>query len=563
LVPGARELAFLLRDAFRAEWPSYFLLGLAIVVFSAPSLSVPVLIRDDLGFYSAALDGSFQWGFLKRSLLAPVYNFLLAETMVFSVFSARLAVLIVFIVPLSFAVYYTFSVFLSLPRPVSFFAALLPQILRGQTDIPTFIIGSYFTFGLLLYFLAVIFSMRYLKGLGRGNLAGAGLLYFACVETTEVAIPLFLPFAAFLLLLKRLSGEDYRGSLCHLLGTLGAIALYKGLYVLLFPYSVVTTPQSLEAVNLLERLGKALEWSFPNPGIGQSSVLYGLSALIPAAGVVLAILRPVQIPSVPVADGLPHFSLLSDRARWLLWYGFGAGWFLFAFLPFMSSFFFLSRYIYAAAFGLNLLLVLGLFSICYRGPLAARVVFLIALSAVTLFTGLERYKALASTFDRKGEAHAAIGAALSKVDLPPQSQVFIVGRRHNYVFTGSRWDWSTGYLQYVTGRSDIRGLVGREQPSFDPFKRVKAPPDAGEQGIDPERPLFIFRMEKNDRLNQLRYFLQWQEGEDTVRWVLYKLNPATGQMERFRTGSSRESYFDILEDLAKTGIAKSDIAWGG
>lgn len=553
-----------MRDALRAEWFAYVFLGLAIVVFSAPSLSVPVLIRDDLGFYSAALDGGFQWAFLKRSLLAPIYNFVLAKTMVLSVCAARTAILIVFIVPLSFAMYYTWRVFLGLPRMVSFFAVLLPQILPGQLDIPTFIVGSYVTLGLLLYFAAVIFSLKYLRDHGRGNLAAAAVSYLACVETTEVGVPLLVPIFALLICLKMTSKTAHKGNLHLLLGTLGAVALYKGLYVLLFPYSVVTTPQPLEAVDLFDRVGKALQWSFPNPGIGHASVVYGVVAFILAMGVVLAIFRPVRIPNGPATDGMPRFSLLSDRAKWLVWYCFGAGWFVFALIPFMFSFFFLSRYVYAAAFGLNLLLVLGAFSIFYRGPFAARMVFLLALSAITLFVGLERYKALGSAFDRKEEAHAAIQSALSKIDLPPRSQVCILGRRHNYVFTGSRWDWSTGYLQYVTGRSDIRGLVGREQSFFDPFKKGKEPPDLGEQGIDPESPLFIFRMEKNDRLNQLRYFLQWQVYENgTVQWAVYQLNPITGQTERFRSGNSRESYFETLTELAGTGITRSDIAWRG
>jgi hypothetical protein len=121
------------------------LMALAVMGFSITAVTFDLLVGDDLAFYQLASDGDWEIAGLNRMLLAPVINHYLAELMVISPTLARLAVLLLGMVPVSILAYIVFTRVLSLPRTVAFFSALLPHILPAQQQVPTYVIGSYMT----------------------------------------------------------------------------------------------------------------------------------------------------------------------------------------------------------------------------------------------------------------------------------------------------------------------------------------------------------------------------------------------------------------------------------
>ena len=304
-----------------------FVLALIVVIFNLSSLDVDVIVLDDLAHYSEAIEGDFKTIRLKRLLVNPLINHLIVKSMAVSPALARSIILFAIMVPLSIVVYCFYRQCLGLPKGVAFFGALLPQILPGQAYIPAFIVGSYTTWGLLIFFIVLLFSFKYLSEPKFKYFLAATSLFFVAIETTEMALFLVLPLFVIIISFKNYGKKHF-----ILTASIGIIWLYKILYTIFNPYANVTAPVILKINILMKRLQNALDWVFPNPGITQTEWIAVLAITVIGLGVITTVKKPLETRK---KDGYECY--FYGKYRWTWYYLFGTSWLLASLIPFTFS----------------------------------------------------------------------------------------------------------------------------------------------------------------------------------------------------------------------------------
>jgi len=534
----------------RSKIISYVIIGLVVVLFNLKSLGVHVIILDDFAHYAEIVEGKFGYARLHRSLIDPFFFYFFAKIMSYSAPMARAGILILFMLPLSFIVYHICTKYLSFPMTLSIFCAIIPQVLPGQAYVPTFVIGSYNTWSLLIFFLAVLFFLKYLEQKKTAFWLGGILFYFGAVDSTETSIFLAAPLVIALLWFRKFN----RRHIIVILGIL-VVAAYKVTFVLLAPYSNVNTPRYFGWREILTRLRRMLTWDLPNPGINESLALFIFVAIV-AVGLILLVAKPIGLQMLPEMAEKNHFEP-SERFRMIGLSLLGISWVCASILPFLASTYFSSRYAYILGFGLNFLCILAVYSIFERGILKKYHVTVVLLAILTVFVGMERVKRVEATFKWPDWVHASIQSSLKKYDFPKESQIVIVGPATGYLMTGGYWNWSSGYLKYATGRADLSGLVGKEDKFYDPFVRSERSYSFQMHGLDMNKPLFLFRFEKG-ALEQLQYYLQWREEKGRIEWSIYHLDAGNGKASKYATGNRK-----TFERLERNGITRREVLWSG
>jgi hypothetical protein len=528
------------------------LLALSVVAFSVPSVFFDLLVSDDLAFYHQASDGYWKIMGLNRLFLAPVINHYLTEIMVISPALARSVILLLGMAPVSILAYIVYTRVLPLPRTVAFFAALLPHILPGQQDIPTYVIGSYMTWGLLFYFLATLSSSAYLKGRRPACLISAALFYLAAIETTEVAIFLAVPLIALIL-----GKYSIRRESLIVTGVISMAAAYKAIYVVLNPYGRITSPQAFDLSSVLDRIVKGVYYCFPNPGFIMSPYLPVFLLAFIALFFMVGIAFPSRFgesATVPVTDPSRHRKTLIFACL------FGLAWFICSFMPFSVSHLFPSRYVYPAGFGLSLLIVVASYPLLARIRLGRLNLALPLLIIFAALVGLQRLETLNKIFSVREEAHKGLREPLLSFDFPAGAQIVVVGPGTGNLYTWGRWPKSTGYLRYTLERRDVSGQLGPEMAFYNPFLENSRGWSYIMCGLSLDAPLFLFRYD-GTRLSQFAYFLMWERRGPAQGWTIFRLDRAHGKVSPFASGQDKAAYELALEKLARDGVSPGEILW--
>jgi hypothetical protein len=539
----------------RPEIVNYLIIGLVVVLFNLKSFGVHVIVLDDLAHYAEVVEGRFGYARFNRSLINPFLWYFFSEIMSYSAAISRAALLTLIMVPLSFIVYHIWTKYLSLPKSFSLICAILPQILPGQTYIPTFVIGSYNTWSLLIYFLAVLFFLKYLEQEKIAFWLMGTLFYLGAVDSTETSIFLAGPLVVALLWFRKFNKQHVTVIL-----TILVVAACKLAFVLLAPYSNVNTPQYFGWEEILTRLQRMLTWDLPNPGINGPVALFIFAAIV-AVGLILLVAKPIGLQMLPETAEKNHFEP-SERFRMVGLCLFGISWVCASILPFLASAYFFRRYAYILGFGLNFLFVLAVYSILEREKLKKYHAALIVLAILIVFVGVERGRKVETTFKWPDWVHTSIQSSLKSYDFPQESQIVIVGPAIGYLMTVGYWTWSSGYIKYATGRADLSGLVGKEEKFYDPFVRNERSYSFQMHGLDMSHPLFLFRFDKGV-LEQLHYFVQWREEKGREEWSIYYLDAGNGKASKYATGNSKSDYRKTLEQLGRDGVTGREILWSG
>ncbi len=539
----------------RPEIINYVIIGLVVLLFNLKSLGVHVIVLDDLAHYAEVVEGKFGYARFHRSLINPFLWYFFAKIMAYSAPMARAAILILVMLPLSFVMYYLCKNYLFLPKGLSIFCAILPQVLPGQAYIPTFVIGSYNSWALLIYLSAVLCFLKYLEKSNVAFLMGGILSYFGAVEGTETAIFLAAPLVVLIFWYRRFSRQ-------HVFIILGIlfVGAYKVVFVLLHPYSNVNAPRFLGVNEVLRRLQQMVTWDLPNPGMNASIALIMFLAVL-ALGLTLLVAKPVSMQTLPGKMEEAH-SPPSERFRMFGLLLFAITWVTASILPFLASRYFSSRYAYILGFGLNFLFVLSIYSIFQRGRLKKYHVSVILLAILIVFVSLNRGEAIKKTFGPPDWVHDTIQKSLKPYNFPKESEIVIVGQATGYLFTGGYWNWSSGYIKYATKRSDLSGLIGIEKPFYDPFKAKERSYSFQMHGLDISKPLFLFRFHKGG-VKPISYCLQWRKDEENPKWTIYSVNTGDGKVTEYASGNTRLEYEAVIGKLEKAGIGKRDVLWSG
>ncbi len=143
---------------------------------------------------------------------------------------------------------------------------------------------------------------------------------------------------------------------------------------------------------------------------------------------------------------------------------------------------------------------------------------------------------------------------------PTDSQIVVIGD-FTMAHPGNLLN-SSGILQYILGRRDIRGLLGSVKPSLhDVFAPYRIWHDSM-RGLDEQKPIFVFRKEVSGAQfrqfgHMLRVVLSFSDN-CRFEWILVSLDKKTGAMAEV----AREKQLALLPGLIKSkGIPPEDIAF--
>ncbi|MBI3798586.1 MAG: hypothetical protein HY268_16685 [Deltaproteobacteria bacterium] len=570
----------------RASRRAYGYITLTVLIFNLIGVFGPfgLLYEDRAGYYRFT-KGFSSWHGNRQFLLDPLRNWLQWHVMAYSAYLMRIILVLLLMVPISCCFYYIYHSKFKFSQLPAFVAAVLPNILPAQDDIPAGLIRSYSVHGLLLSLLSLISGYRYLEESTAKKWAWLSLAvvcYFSSSQLMEQALFLFPPLALAFLGYTKLNRKHGWLVLSFFL-----VALVRFMQMIVFPRQEIT---NLPLEGIVQRIGLYVQWSFPAPDVNPLYLILVYVGII-AVGFVL-------YRKNLTTDLLQHenFSHLSKKLHVAYLYAFFICWLSCAIFVFIClSDVVATRYIYLSAFGLDAVLIFSVSAIVDEkiwGSVArfARILLLVGL---VIFSGVSRYRELAAEYSPASKTLSLIVNKLNKILLPDNSQIVICGIQENSAIREG-WLRGSGQLRYLLKRNDIAGLFvsgdcNRRDYSFadhfDPhvigpnhmrlrfaFDRLSHvggvrgtnPPRYAMTGIAPDRPVFLFNMnEKEKILEQLRYALQWKGETKEAAWTILQTDQTTGKLTPFVSGIGLEEYLAKIKELEDTGISQAEILWGG
>ena len=403
----------------QSKYLPFAIIALIVILFNLISIfGLDALLHDDPKHYKDAIEGNIYYGFTKHFILWPFAEFIAWKLMAFSSHFARGLYVVLLMVPLSWCFYYLFHHKFGLPRLFAFTAAIIPNILPHQWQIPAGINMSRTLYPLLIAMLALIIGLHYLEKETPGNwmrLAASAFLYLVSAQMMEQALFLFPPLALAFLGYTKLKKKHFR-----LLSLFSIIAAARLMQTIIFTRKVrIWAP--LEEI--LRRTGLYFKYSLPSPDIEP------IYLTIFSIGIILAgfLLYFKQQP-FNQAKLKESFSHMNPKVFGLYIYAFLLGWAASTIIPFitMGGVIFPPRYSYISAFGLAAVIIFSLFVILNPGFLKKYKLHYLVFTGIIIFSGVYRYVNLKEIFDGKNKSRWIIIKDLKKIALPRNTQVVII-----------------------------------------------------------------------------------------------------------------------------------------
>lgn len=535
--------------------PGMIYAGIAFIVILFNLIAIfglDILLHDDPAFYTSVLNGEFPWWLMRHSLISPFTEWIGWNIMAYSPHLARGLYTVFLMVPISCCFYYVCHHRFGFSQMTAFTAAVLPNILPLQWQLPAGINMSYVLWGLLVSLLSLILGFQYLEKDTPKNwirLTAAILCYFIATQIMEQAIFLLPPFVLAFWGYKKFAKKS--------------IFLMAGFTIIAIPRLIqaIVNPRGsavICAIPLDETARRILlyfKWSLPLPNI-EPIYLTIIFMLIISAGFILYLKRPAAEP----------------KTKKVFLYIFLFVWTvstIFAFI-FMSSRF-LPRYVFISSFGLNAVFVFSIYLILHAMTRGKFRLYIPVFAALIIFSGVSRYFNLNKIYSHKNTDCSIVKRDLNKRDLPPHSQIVISDL--NGIVGGEkkhrRWKWKTssGYLQFALKRKDVSGFISvRHGGYFNYDNHFERGRDKMYHmtGLSMDYPVFLFQMDKKSRqLEQLEYALQWRGEKMDASWTIMRVDKNTGALFPFVSGIGMHEYNSAIFKLQKKGIMQSDILWGG
>lgn len=401
---------------------AFLLIAAALLIGNYQGIfDLKVMLNDDYFRYIYALEDTIPWVLARRNpLLPPVLYFFMSLVEV-SLPLARAAMVVLVVLPANFLLYRVYSKYFGIHWLVAVAAVVLPSVLPGQSMLPMFIDGAYCLYGFLACMLGFYCGQRFVAREKGGWLLFCGaVLSFCCAAGfMDNVVFMFFPIAFSFFYF----GKDRKRTL-SIIALFALAAGAKLVYVLTHPWAT-SVPQQLPFEAILKRLALFFPYTLPLP----FEQLYGWKTLAPlyvgivllffAFGIFLLVFRPVD----KVLDG--RFSGLRFNRRGLFQVVFALVWIGANYAPFLTSYYYADRYLYIAAFGVCLLLVLIIRNLVgrFRG-LAGVVPVLVILMAVTCYA---RNAAITKRYASRVNTFELVQASLAGREFPKDSQIVLLG----------------------------------------------------------------------------------------------------------------------------------------
>lgn len=527
-VPGNREMLLVL-----------FLLGASIIGFNYPDIfSLKTMYVDDNHRYILGLENKIHALIFKRNSLRALVLFPLYKLMSINLVYARLAQTLFFYIPLAFSWYCLLRYYTNMPPWLIFYASAVPCLLPGQTQIPSFIDGSYTVQGLLVFILMLHISYKYLRydGFSWKYFLAAAALFGASLEMMDHSV--FLAPFAVLSFIGVSSWKENKKKIIVLSSIILALALAKSIQIILYPTvsaSVPSEPSISLFVDRMLMLGKnTFPFSFYAPGKNVDSKYLWI---------IFIVLFFISFVKASRSERI----ILSYAILFVI----------------CSSFVFLTiskyyspRLAHIPGFGINLILIMSIYIITknvkvfYKYDLS----FFLCL-LVLLFSGYSRLNNVNMLFSSYNKFHNVFTEKLANYDFPPNSQLVILDGN---VTTDGWWIYSSGYIKYALKRKDMSGIIGPQYKNHDPFNQEKRGFSLENKmsGLSFRDPIFIFKFLKYPQyiLEQREFLLQYVDDS----WTIFKLNKMSGQVQILASGTGVNNFYLFLNDIK---IAPENVAF--
>jgi len=514
-------------------------------LYSVFGLHLPM--KDDFLRYSWALEADFSrfsWSLFHfpKSVLSLLY-----KLMPVSLYLPRLIVLVFAMVPISIIIYFFLDNHTRVPRYVSFAAAVLPNILPGRVQLPTFINGNYTVIALLLFLGALVCFDRFLRRERIIPLSLGGLCFLAALLFSEQILFLLPPvFFGLFLRSERRSLRPYAAAV-----VIGALSAARVGMMMMVQARESARPAWRGLSTVWERLFYYLKMGMPFPFYMSQNHAWVLPAGIVgflAVCFILSRLFPRRVASA-AADG--------EKGRLYGWrlYALALMWYACSIAPFICLARDIApRYSYIGAFGL---VCVGLTAAerFFRRVLSPAALASIML-VIVIGSGLERNLNQFLSFHPQNRCHAFLQKRLGGTDWPRHAQIVIIGDCP--INTGGMYLWSSGYLRFVFQRKDISGILPKEYAFYNPFEKK---PWGKMKNLDPARPLFAYRIKDTKKVIPYRYALIWRGDTRRSPWDIISMAPRTGAIRFIRRGHGLTAFRHVLSELKTIGISRSDILW--
>lgn len=569
----SEKIAIDFSAVLKSSWLPYAGIASAVILFNLIGVFGPhVLQHDDPVHFFNGLNNVFPDWLFRYSLLSPFFEFAAWKIMAVSPYLARGLYVLLFMVPISLMFYYLLSEKFALSRIAAATASILPQILPSVWQIPAGVNMSYPLRGLFLILAGLLISYRYLDEAGRRSrawLAAAVAIYIVAIQSMEQTV---FMFPAVLVILAGYTRFNRKHLL--LLGPLLIISLMRIARMILMPRIPMT---NIPAEKIVSRIVQYINWNIPS--LNKNSVLTAVMVVVIAAAGLIVIMKTGAAAGTPAA-GYRHikrkYFALFAYGSFCIWMA--SSIFVFIFLSNDYE----SRYVYISSFGFWVLLCLSLQALlgglCKKKAIVPVIVFV----CIILCSGFMRLHALSTFFGNQNRIQRVIAGAVNSSQLPPFSQVIVVGVPH---FPGG-WLRSSGYLKLATRRYDLEGLVSGENASpYYNYDDHFNPAIRGWEGrfyvtgIDLGRPVFFYKIDndclkkksikkknklkkKCDVMRQLEYVLRWRGERKDAPWSILKFDRVRGTSVPVVSGKGFADYTGALKRLEAQGVGQSDILWG-
>jgi len=540
---------------------------IAVVVFLANwnhVWGIDLLINDDIVRYSSALADKninylmricdlhhlFRW----LDIFPLVKNIVIWELCERSVILGRLFFMTVFYVPLSFVFYHFYKYYLRLPVFLAFGAAVLPNIMPSQTDVPAYLDGCYPCIGLLVVMLALMSAMKYQKTSRAVHFTAAIFLYFIATTLIEHAVFLAVPFIFILFILRKKTTPFFVLSIPVVF-----LATYRTALSVIQPraYGTITD------ISWIER-GSRL-WNFlrhSDPLTLCWGELYWVHLALIIALILMSIVCVIHAAkkhghgAKQVLQHVLHSDTIQVSLFALLWFAATASPFIF-WAPHFHRY-----YIHIPSFGYILLALVSLNNVlrALKRPRILPYIIVLLIVASGVLRTINTYRDLKPI----NETSRIVRDGLPRKAYPPNSQIVVLGE-FSYTIGKGLWPMSDGYVKQFFGRMDMTGIMPYEYHFYNPFNGSEGRDWGADKmtGLDLAEPIFVFRYDKTaQQFKQLSYGLQWIVKDGSESWKLYKFDKGTGKAAQLHQGRSVDDYKITLNDMTEEGVASSEVAWG-
>jgi hypothetical protein len=502
----------------------YLAIALAVILFNLIAVwGLDFLLHDDPMLYGDVLAGKYPGTLTKSSPLLAYKEWIAWHIMAYSPRLARLLYIVFLMVPLSCGFYYLLHRQLGFSRWDAVAAAILPNILPYQWQIPAGINMSYPLPGLLFALLALIAGLHYLERNASGNwwwLLGAAVGYYLACHFMEQSLFLYPPLVLVFFGYTKRNRKHF-----WLVSLFSIIAADKLIRMIVLPRKSAASVPLEEIVN---RIGLYFKWTLPSPEVHPLFPVI-ISAAIIIPGFILH-LEHASTAQRAIKGFDRIYSKVwppagTEKKHILYLYAFFICWCTSSIVVFLAMVpYFIPRYTYIPAYGQIALLIFSISAILRVGFFKKYKLHLIVPIGLVVFSGIYRYINLKEIYATGNTSHAIIVKELSKMALPLNSQVVVAGAEG----IPGCWRRTSGYLKFALKRNDIDGLVGQiDTIGYYNFDRHFDPKDRilGRRylmtGLSLDRPVFLFLLqEKSRRLVQFEYALEWKGETKNSPWTI-------------------------------------------